>query len=133
MEALATSIIGGIFVYVVGQFLMKAVVDPAIEVKKLIGKIVGDIDFYANQMYGDMPLGDEAREKFRTHACVLREKMTVVLWYEQFRWLLQLPPSNDVYLATGHLIGHSNYPKAPLIGFDRMQDQEIKKLLGIRS
>jgi hypothetical protein len=129
----AITVLLGAIAFSVGQFIVKAALEPAIELKRYIGKIAHDLDFYANQMYGDMPLGDEARAEFRRHACRLRENAQIMIWYGFFRSLLRLPTLKDLLLASAALIGHSNYPKQPLVGMDRTHDEEIKHLLRIRT
>jgi hypothetical protein len=80
-----------------------------------------------------MPLGDEAREAFRRHACRIRENAQIMIWYGFFRPLLRLPQMSDLLLASAALIGQSNFPKQHKVGFDRTHDDEIKRLLRIRT
>ncbi len=123
----------GALAFALGQFILKAALEPAVELKRYIGKIAHDLDFYANQMYGEMPLADEAREAFRRHACRIRENAQIMIWYGFFRPLLRLPKMNDLLLASAALIGQSNFPKQHRVGFDRTHDNEIKRLLRIRT
>lgn len=129
----ALTIILGAFAFAVGQFILRAALEPAVELKRHIGKIAHDLDFYANQMYGDMPLADEARDAFRRHACRIRENAQIMIWYDCFQPLLRLPKMSDLLTASGLLIGQSNFPKEHRIGFDRTHDDEIKRLLRIRT
>ncbi|SRR6266436_3162002 len=128
----ATVLLGAV-AFAVGQFILKAALEPAVELKRQIGKIAHDLDFYGNQMYGDMPLGDEARTQFRRHACRLRENAQTMIWYGFFRPLLRLPTLGDLLLASAALIGQSNFPKQHQVGIDRTHDEEIKRLLRIRT
>lgn len=126
------TVIGGSLTFSISQFILKACFDPAIDLKRQIGKIAYDLDFYGNQMYGNnAPLGDEARTAFRKHACELRAILNAIIWYEILKKLFNLPDKSDVVEASFQLIGHSNFPKQhdPLI--DSTRDQEIKKLLRI--
>ena len=41
--------------------------EAILDLKRQIGRIAHDLDFYGNQMRGETPLADEAREKFRRH------------------------------------------------------------------
>lgn len=129
----AITVLLGAIAYALGQFILKAALEPAVELKRHIGKIAHDLDYYANQMYGEMPLGDEARDAFRRHACRLRENAQIIIWYPFFRPLLRLPDLADLLRASAALIGHSNFPKEHRVGFDRTHDDEIKRLLGIRT
>lgn len=61
----ALTVISGALTLVVGQFLLKGFLEPILDLKRQIGRIAHDLDFYGNQMRGETPLADEAREKFR--------------------------------------------------------------------
>lgn len=88
------------------------------DLKRQIGRIAHDLDFYGNQMRGETPLADEAREKFQRHACELREKLNTALFYRGLRRLFCLPNEEDIKEASSELIGHSNFPKDPKPGID---------------
>jgi hypothetical protein len=126
MFSLLGSIVSGVVVYIVGQFLLKAVVEPAIDLKKTIGRIAGDLDLYANKLRDEGADGDKARLVLREHACDLRSKLNAVLWYQQSSTFLQMPPEADVFTATAYLMGQSN--PQPGISYEHI----IKKLLRIR-
>ena len=127
------TIIGGAITLSLGQLILKACVEPVLEMKKQIGRIAHDLDFYANQLHGESPLGDEARCKFRLHACELREKINTILWYPFFSVLLNIPCEDDVYKASEALIGQSNHPKNPQVGIDIRRDDVIKRHLKIKT
>jgi hypothetical protein len=127
------TIIGGALTFSIGQFIMKACLEPALELKRQIGKVAHDLDFYANQMHGDTPLAKEARLLFRKHACELREKLNTILWYSLLKGLLDLPAASSVREASSELIGHSNFPKQHDPAFDRTRDKEVKALLKIKT
>ena len=63
----ALTVIGGALTLVVGQFLLKGFLEAILDLKRQIGRIAHDLDFYANQMRGRDPTSREAREKFRRH------------------------------------------------------------------
>ena len=128
--ALIAVAIGAVTV-ALGQLIIKAAIEPAIAMKQLIGKIAHDLDFFANQLFGDMPKGQEARETFRSEACELRDKLNVMIWYPVFRIILSLPSKKSVREAASHLIGQSNAPANPEPGWYHSHDQEIKRLLRI--
>ena len=131
LTALVTILVGALTL-VVGQIIIRGALEPALELKRLIGTIAHDMDFYANRFLEVTP--DEQREwrdRFRKHACSLREKLTVIIWYPIFENVFQLPPKNAVRDATHQLIGYSNRPAKP--PWERLPDEKIKELLRITS
>src|SRR5262245_49379431 len=113
LTAFVTVIVGAL-TFVVGQIIVRAAIEPALELKRLIGTIAHDMDFYANRFLTVTP--DEQREWrdiFRKHACSLREKLTVIIWYPILERVFQLPPENAVRSASHQLIGYSNRPAEP--------------------
>src|SRR4029077_5979997 len=83
LTALVTILVGALTL-VVGQIIIRGVLEPALELKRLIGTIANDLDFYANRFV--LPLDDEQwaekqrewRDLFRKHACSLKEKVTII-------------------------------------------------------
>src|SRR5256885_13896099 len=129
LTALVTILVGALTL-VVGQIMVRGALEPALELKRLIGTIAHDLDFYANRFLTATP--DEQREwrdRFRKHACSLREKLTVIIAYPLFESVFRLPPENAVRDATYQLIGYSNRPAEP--PWERLPDEKIKELLRI--
>ena len=126
------TVLTGALTLAVGQIILKGAVEPAVELKRLSGTIAHDMDFYANRFL--TATSDEQREwrdRFRKHACSLREKLTVIIWYSWFERILQLPPKNDVKEASNLLILYSNRPaQAP---WERLPETKIKELLRIKA
>jgi len=126
------TILAGALTLVIGQIIIRGALEPALELKRLIGTIAHDIDFYANRFLSATP--DEQREwrdRFRKHACSLREKLTVTIWYPISARVFQLPPESAVRNAAHHLIEYSNRPSEP--PWQRLPDKEIKELLRIKT
>jgi hypothetical protein len=132
LAALAT-VIGGALTLVVGQIIVRGALEPALELKRLIGTIAHDLDFYANRFKPGTPDEQEWRDIFRKHSCSLREKLIVMIAYPIFKRVFQLPPENDVRAAAANLMGYSNRPTEPYPGFEGLQDTEIKRLLRIKT
>ena len=131
LTALVTILVGALTL-VIGQIIIHGALEPALELKRLIGTIAHDMDFYANRFLTATP--DEQREwrdRFRKHACSLREKLTVIIWYPIFASVFQLPPENAVRDATHQLIGYSNRPAEQ--PWERLPDKKIKELLRIKT
>jgi len=128
--ALITVLIG-VLTLTVGQVLIRGLLEPGLELKRLIGRVAHDLDFYANKMFDD-PEAQAARDAFRKDACELRERLYLVVWYWLFFVTWQLPRRKNVARAAQLLIGQSNFPakiQPPLWWHD--QSGEIKKLLRI--
>ena len=133
LTALVT-VIGGALTLAVGQIIVRGGLEPAIELKRLIGTIASDLDFHANRFEPGTPAEKEWRDLFRKHSCSLREKLNVIVWYPFFRCVFSLPPKNDVRAAAAQLMGHSNraHPPVPAPELAGREDA-IKKLLRIKT
>lgn len=132
LTALVTILVGALTL-VVGQIIIRGAIEPALELKRLIGTIAHDLDFYANRF--SMATDDEQkawRDTFRKHACSLREKLNVVIWYPIFERIFRLPPEDAVRSATYELIGYSNRPAHAEPGYESL-DTQIKKHLRIKT
>lgn len=76
------TIIGGAMTLVLGQILVNGFLEPALELKKEIGKIAYSLAFYANRRYSvAADVQEETRTAFRIHACRLRELSNSVTGY----------------------------------------------------
>lgn len=133
MNTVFSTVLAGVLTFVFGQIVVKAVLEPVIEMKKLIGKIAYDLDFYANQMWGRQEKGVEAREKYRQDACDLRQKLNVILWYRGASWIFRLPSEINVLEASAELIGQSNLStEAEDRVWEKTHDPAIRGLLKIK-
>src|SRR5262249_25787891 len=77
--------------FIFGQVLVKLYLEPAIELRRLIGAIAHDLDYYRNALYFCEELNDEMKERvregrrrFRQHACKIRELLNIVRYH---RWV----------------------------------------------
>jgi len=132
LTALAT-VVGGALTLAVGQIIVRGALEPALELKRLIGTIASDLEFYANKFEPNTPEEKPWRDLFRKHSCSLREKLNVVIGYSIFERLFRLPPEEDVRAAAAKLMGYSNRPAKPHPGFEGLPDNEIKRLLRIKT
>ena len=131
LTALVTISVGALTL-LVGQIIVRGALEPALELKRLIGTIAHDMDFYANRF--STATDDEQKEwrdRFRKHACSLKEKLTVIIWYPIFERVFQLPPEKAVSAAAINLVQYSNRPAQP--PWERLPDADIKKLLRIKT
>ena len=134
MSELQTScltILGGVIVFAGGQIVVKFVIEPVQELRKLIGEIAFSLSFYANQIHGNSTKTEEAREIFRNQACQLRKFLRLIVFYEFISCGLKaLPPKEDLEQASSCLIGLSNDCGQGPTGHNHFS--EIRKLLQIK-
>jgi hypothetical protein len=125
------TVLAGALTIALGQIILKGAIEPAVELKRLIGTIAHDID-YANSFLLATDEEQKAwRDRFWKHACSLREQLTVIVWYSWFERLLQLPPKKDVEAASYLLMQYSNRPTEQ--PFERLPKEDTKKLLRIKT
>jgi hypothetical protein len=133
LTALAT-VVGGALTLAVGQIIVRGALEPALELKRLIGTIASDLEFYANKFQMNTPEEKQKwREIFRKHSCSLMEKLNVIIWYSIFEPLFQLPPEKDVRGAAINLIEYSNRPDKAEPDWGPLPDKEIKRQLRIKT
>src|SRR5438309_411728 len=113
LTALVT-IIGGALTFVVGQIIIRGGLEPALDLKRLIGTIASDLDFHANRFKPGTADEKEWRDLFRKHSCSLREKLNVIVWYSLFEHIIRLPPEQSVRAAVYEIMGHSNRDNPPV-------------------
>jgi hypothetical protein len=129
LTALITIFVGALTL-IAGQIIMRGALENALELKRLIGTIAHDLDFYADRLLQCSSEEQQAwRDKFRKHACSLREKLAFITWYRLFEIIFRLPPKNAVRDAY-QLIGYSNCPASPS---ECLPDEKIKELLRIKT
>ncbi len=106
------TIIGGIIIYVGGQIISKFFIEPIHEQKKIIGEIDDALGFYAH-IYCNPGIPpkekiDEASNRFRQLATLLRSKAYLIPWYNLFAKIRIVLKSDSIKDASGELIGLSN-------------------------
>ena len=105
------TILGGVFVYVIGQIISKFMIEPIHEQKKIISEINDNLIFYANQFYlytEVNPKAEEIRNKFRSFSAQLRAKTHLIPFYVLFQKLRMVLRKEDIYGACSSLVGLSN-------------------------
>lgn len=136
-------ILSGTGVFILGQIVLKFVLDPVQEQKKLIAEVADALVFYAN-LYSNP--GDnlkkereEAQQKIRQLGTLLLAKTYLIPAYDWFACLGLVPSFSEITNAHHSLIGISNgvfyHPTTPAhIIRDANQQfyEEIKKNLKIR-
>ena len=120
----AATLFAGVVTFVAGQIGLK-LIDPCIDLKKFIGRIAGDLDFYGNVIGQSEDRVRVAAEIFRKHACELRERLNSILAYNYVSELVGLPSEDEVLGASRALIGHSNYLIESLLPKDQRPRPEF--------
>jgi hypothetical protein len=128
--AAVTVVVGGLS-FSFGQVLVRGMIEPGLELKKTIGQISRDLDFYANKIF-DPAHRDECSRTFRGHWARLNEHLYSVCWYRLFVAIFGLPPRKDIREAAQYLLGHSNAPAHAEPEWWRDRTAEIKRLLRIQ-
>jgi hypothetical protein len=131
------TVISGVLVFVVGQWVIKFFIEPIHAQSKLLGEIAYSLTFYAN-IFGNADLHDknmliEVKTTLRTQASNLRASAWTIRGYWFWQLLRVVPQKRDVIRASENLIGLSNsvFDKEYRNSIDDRQG-EIKKLLGFR-
>lgn len=106
------TVFSGVVTFVVGQVLLKMVLDPVHEMKKTIGQISHSLVEYANVIANPgVPTEDamrEASKQLRKLSSQLHGHLYLVPVYPATARVFQLPNRNAVLSAAKALIGLSN-------------------------
>ena len=131
------TVLSGVLVFVLGQWVIKFFVEPIHEQSKLIGEIAYSLTFYAN-IYGnadylDKNVLDEAKKTLRSQASNLRASAWTIRSYWLWQFIRLIPKKRNVIKASEYMIGLSNavFANEYRESFDERQN-EIKKLLGFQ-
>lgn len=94
----AFTIVGGVLVFVIGQLLVKFLIEPLHEFRKVLGFVRFAFDFFAPELHtpvpGDKERCDKASDAFRKASADLASSLNSVPWYDLMsRWFPKvLPP-----------------------------------------
>jgi len=101
-----------VVVFLIGQAVIRFVLDPLVEMRKLIGQLATDLVYYRNRF--SHPPGNtteewiEATSTYRRHAAALRSLPLAVPFYNSLANLFSLPCRQQASEASSNLIGISN-------------------------
>lgn len=108
----ASAAVVGVLVFLSGQFMVRFVFDPIVELRKTIGEVGYALVFYANALSNPEQVGDErlneARTACRRLASLLSSQSRAIPWYD---WIAKhgwIPCRNQISEASGELIGLGN-------------------------
>lgn len=131
------TIISGVFVYILGQFVHKLIIEPWQKQKECVANIAYHLIFYAN-VYSSPGVGKEERnEEASIEARKLAAELTATTYhipaYSLFARIKIFPKESDIMNARNQLIGLSNCTKSgnPENNYER--ENKIKKLLRIKA
>ena len=106
------TIFAGVSIFVIGQILLKMILEPIQELKKAIGDIEYNLveyaQVYANPKPPDHEHQTEMSRRMRALASNLNARMCVVPAYDKIGALFGLPMQQNVVLARRELIALSN-------------------------
>ncbi|MDQ1328693.1 MAG: hypothetical protein QG567_1071 [Campylobacterota bacterium] len=114
MEIFAT-IITGVFVFVLGQMILKLFLEPLQELQKIQRQLIEDVSFYANIYYNSTIDTPEFRNKVYETSDILRKNAVklnaIVLTIPLYKYLEKLnivTKKSDISTIQSRLIGISN-------------------------
>ena len=105
------TILGGLFLFVVGQITSKFIIDPIHDLKKTIGDIRYSLSFHARSIHTPLTkdeLSDQAQDDLRKLSCLLRVKVDLIPCYKLFSIISCLPSKTNALEAASFLMGLSN-------------------------
>lgn len=107
-----STICGGVILLVVGQLIIRFLIDPLTELRKLIGEISDNLIYYgnvyANPGFAGAEQENAAERELRKNASLLRAKSYALPFYCIFSFLQLVPSKADITIASTNLIGLSN-------------------------
>jgi len=135
-------IVSAVSIFVIGQFILKSIIEPIQELKKEIAVILGDVVFYANLSsnpgVSDKEVIDNASMILRKHGREIISKSAIIPFYNIWYYLRLLPSYEDINKVSNNLIAlsnslHSSKTKAisdtDIAEKNDENSNEIKKLL----
>jgi hypothetical protein len=106
------TIVGGLIALVLGQLVLRWIIDPLHEFRMLVGEIAFAIVFYINATHDpgfvSAATPQQAREAYRSLSGKLHQRMYAIPLYGLLSLLRVVPPRNDVMKAASQLTGLSN-------------------------
>ena len=142
MQAGITVLIGAV-VYVFGEIIKRAFLDPINEQRQVITEIAASLVMFANRfahtgffLPEDRQSLDEARLTLRRHAAEFDARTRMIPWYGLWSLLHLVPPWENALEAIRGLIGISNHtpPRNPdEVDLNDKQRAIILKSLGLSS
>ena len=111
----AFTILGGVLVYVIGQFVLKFLIEPTHELKKAIGEVRFNLAYHAaaiqTPISREPQRSEKAYEALLKSSCDLLTKVNAVPCYQVMSWVSLgfLPYKKCILEAATQLRGLSTY------------------------
>ena len=131
-------VLAGIFVALIVQLVTAVHLRPILDIREIIGEVAVSLIYYAN-VYGQLGAAErkkEAQEAFLEHGSKLRAKANSLFCGNRLCVLGLLPRRTNLFKASWHLIGLSNWAGDGTLGAPTQATRDenaIKELLGIKT
>ena len=106
------TVLAGVLTYVIGQLVVKLVIDPVQETRKTIGLISHALMEHAGLIHnpgiGKEEAMDAASKELRKLSSQLQSHLYLVPLYRVTAWVFRLPSRENLLAASRHLIGLAN-------------------------
>ena len=99
------TVLSGVCVFVIGQFVLKLIVDPIAAFRQRIGSIAYLVLHYQARLVNASNKDDDVRNEFRRHAAELIVARSQVPLYRVAAVIFRLPREDDVAKAARELNG----------------------------
>ena len=106
------TVISGVITYVLGQLVLKLLIEPVQETKRLIGQIAHSLTEHANVIQNpgvpDQEVMKNTSQHLRKLSAQLESQLYLVPIYTVTAFIFHLPPRKKVLAAARSLMGLSN-------------------------
>ena len=107
------TIISGVFVFVLGQTILKLVIEPVNEMKQTIGNVAFTLLQYSNaygntEVIADAEIVKNIKTEIRSLASNLLRSVSIIPFYPKIRKIFALPTEAEVESSITGLIALSN-------------------------
>lgn len=124
------TILSGVLVYVLGEFILKIFIEPIQSLKKEIEETLNDCTYYGNAISrtANDKLAEKAFDAFRKHSGLLKAKKSIIPCFDFLASFGLFPNSKSMTIIFNELmfISNSSIPKGKENDAKRMR---IEKLL----
>ena len=135
------TIISGVLIFIIGQVLLKLIIEPIHELNQVRGDIADSLIYYAN-IYMNLPLAftdlseakkrDEAQKTFREESSRLCSKAHFISKFKIWELLGIVPKLQNMMDAAEELIRLSNSIHGGEANFNNISREKISSLLDIK-
>lgn len=135
-----TTVFSGTLIFVVGQIILKFIVEPIHKQKEIVGEIADALIYYANLYTHPVFKGElkdsevdkkrkRGHEEFRKFACQIMSKTQLIPYYKTLSILRIIIKKQKIIEARGNLIGLSNgmWPRIDSEDIEH-NDENVEKL-----